>query len=158
MNATLARKMATPLMLHARTAADLMVPNPISLRAEAAVAEAIVLFTEKGITAAPVIDEAGRQLGVDAARAGQTQLPRAEHRRAWASDERPQGRHSAWPAHAAAHHGRPSQHQGATLTAELAHQEPGEPVAPGRVAGDPANRPTGQRITADTTKQLTHLY
>jgi CBS domain-containing protein len=41
-----------------------MVPNPISLRAEAEVAEAIALFTEKGITAAPVIDEAGRPIGV----------------------------------------------------------------------------------------------
>src|SRR5438128_2155550 len=64
MNATLTRKMETQLILHARTAADLMVPNPISLRAEAAVAEAAVLFTEKGITAAPVIDEAGRPIGV----------------------------------------------------------------------------------------------
>jgi len=64
MNATLSRRMAQPLRLHARTAADLMVPNPISLRAEAAVAEAITLFTEKGIAAAPVIDEAGHPIGV----------------------------------------------------------------------------------------------
>ena len=53
-----------PLMLDARTAADLMVRNPISLRAEASVTEAMTLFTEKRITAAPVIDEAGRPLGV----------------------------------------------------------------------------------------------
>jgi len=52
------------LMLHARTAEDLMVPNPISLRAEAGVTEAMMLFTEKGITAAPVIDEAGHPIGV----------------------------------------------------------------------------------------------
>jgi CBS domain-containing protein len=64
MKVTSTRKLDAPLMLHASTAADLMVPNPISLRAEAAVAEAIVLFTEKGITAAPVIDEAGRPIGV----------------------------------------------------------------------------------------------
>ena len=64
MNATLSREMRTHLMLHADTAADLMVPNPISLRAEADVAEAIALFTEKRITAAPVIDEAGRPIGV----------------------------------------------------------------------------------------------
>jgi len=53
-----------PLTLAARTAEDLMVPNPISLRAEAGVAEAMRLFTEKGITAAPVIDEAGHPIGV----------------------------------------------------------------------------------------------
>src|SRR5438309_4957159 len=64
MNATLTHKTETPLTLHARTAADLMVSNPISLRAEAGVAEAIALFTEKGIAAAPVIDEAGHPIGV----------------------------------------------------------------------------------------------
>ena len=52
------------LMLDADTAADLMVANPISLRAAANVLEAIRLFTEKAITAAPVIDEAGRPIGV----------------------------------------------------------------------------------------------
>jgi CBS domain-containing protein len=64
MNATLSRPTATPMMLSAQTAADLMVANPISLRSEAAAAEAIALFTEKGIAAAPVIDEAGRPIGV----------------------------------------------------------------------------------------------
>jgi len=53
-----------PLTLHARTAEDLMVPNPISLRAEAGVTEAQRLFTDRGITAAPVIDEAGHPIGV----------------------------------------------------------------------------------------------
>src|ERR1022692_4289340 len=52
------------LTLDADTASDLMVPNPISLRAEANVAEAMLLFTEKGITAAPVIDDSGRPIGV----------------------------------------------------------------------------------------------
>jgi CBS domain-containing protein len=57
-------RVAAPLILHAHTAEDLMVPNPISMRAEASVTEALTLFTEKGIAAAPVIDEAGRPIGV----------------------------------------------------------------------------------------------
>jgi len=64
MNATLQRRAGSPLMLDARTAADLMAPNPISLRAEAGITEAIGLFADKGIAAAPVIDEAGRPIGV----------------------------------------------------------------------------------------------
>ena len=52
------------MRLEADAASDLMVPNPISLRAEASVAEAVRLFTEKGITAAPVIDDSGRPIGV----------------------------------------------------------------------------------------------
>jgi CBS domain-containing protein len=62
MNATLAP--AESLTLRARTAADLMVPNPVSLRADATIAEAVRLLTQKGITAAPVIDEAGHPIGV----------------------------------------------------------------------------------------------
>lgn len=57
-------RMEAPLVLHACTASDLMVSNPISMRAEAEAAEAMRLFTDKGITAAPVIDEAGRPIGV----------------------------------------------------------------------------------------------
>jgi CBS domain-containing protein len=53
-----------PLLLHAATAAELMVPNPISLRADANIREALVLLTDKGFSAAPVIDEAGRPVGV----------------------------------------------------------------------------------------------
>jgi CBS domain-containing protein len=52
------------LALKARTAADLMVPNPVSIRANAAVQEAVALLTDKGFSAAPVIDEAGRPVGV----------------------------------------------------------------------------------------------
>src|SRR2546423_1313011 len=52
------------LRLHGETAADLMVANPISLRADANVREALVLLTDKGFSAAPVIDEAGRPVGV----------------------------------------------------------------------------------------------
>jgi predicted transcriptional regulator len=54
----------TRLILPAETAADLMVGNPISLRAEAKVGEAQGLFLDKGITAAPVIDDSGRPIGV----------------------------------------------------------------------------------------------
>lgn len=64
MTITVIPRFAAPLILHARSAEDLMVPNPISLRAEAGVTEALMLFTEKGIAAAPVIDEAGRPIGV----------------------------------------------------------------------------------------------
>jgi len=64
MTMTVASRANAPLTLAARTAADLMVPNPISLRAEADVTEAMMLFTEKRVTAAPVIDEAGRPIGV----------------------------------------------------------------------------------------------
>jgi CBS domain-containing protein len=41
-----------------------MTPNPMSLRAEATVPEAIAWLTEKGFSAAPVIDESGRPVGV----------------------------------------------------------------------------------------------
>jgi CBS domain-containing protein len=52
------------LVLNARTAADLMSNNPISLRAQATVAEAVATLTDRGYGAAPVIDEAGRPVGV----------------------------------------------------------------------------------------------
>jgi CBS domain-containing protein len=62
MNATLEH--AEPLTLTARTAADLMASNPVSLRANASVADALQFFTQKGITAAPIIDDAGHPIGV----------------------------------------------------------------------------------------------
>ena len=52
------------LALHAETAADLMLGNPMSIREDASVQEAMVLFTTKGFSAAPVIDAAGRPVGV----------------------------------------------------------------------------------------------
>src|SRR5205823_2577748 len=52
------------LTLAARVAADLMSPNVVSLRAEATLMEAMVLFIDKGCHAVPVVDEAGRPLGV----------------------------------------------------------------------------------------------
>jgi CBS domain-containing protein len=50
--------------LEDETAADLMTPNPVSIRDMATVHEAVALLTDKGISAAPVIDAAGRPVGV----------------------------------------------------------------------------------------------
>ncbi|MFO0966907.1 MAG: CBS domain-containing protein [Gemmataceae bacterium] len=52
------------LKLVAQTAAELMAPNPISIRADANVREALALLTDKGFSAAPVINEAGHPVGV----------------------------------------------------------------------------------------------
>jgi CBS domain-containing protein len=63
MNATLAGR--RPLMaLRAETAAELMSPNPVSITQRATLREALALLTDKGFSAAPVIDEAGRLVGV----------------------------------------------------------------------------------------------
>jgi len=64
MNAAVEAKLTPTLKLHAATAAELMVANPISLRADANVHEALALLTDKGFSAAPVIDDAGRPIGV----------------------------------------------------------------------------------------------
>jgi CBS domain-containing protein len=53
-----------PLVLKARTAADLMTPNPVSLRHTVTAGEAAAFLTERRISAAPVIDEAGAPVGV----------------------------------------------------------------------------------------------
>jgi len=56
---------ATPrLVLEQWKAADLMTPSPVSIRESATVREAIELLTHCGISGAPVIDEAGRPVGV----------------------------------------------------------------------------------------------
>jgi CBS-domain-containing membrane protein len=52
------------MVLEAATAADLMSSNPVSIRAQATVAEATAMLTDRGFSAAPVIDEAGRPVGV----------------------------------------------------------------------------------------------
>jgi CBS domain-containing protein len=57
-------RMMPLLVLHARTAADLMTPDPKSLRRDATVAEATTFLNTRGFSAAPVIDEAGRPIGV----------------------------------------------------------------------------------------------
>jgi CBS domain-containing protein len=55
---------APRLVLAAQRAADLMSPNPVSLEADATVQEAVALMTDRGFSAAPVIDEAGHPVGV----------------------------------------------------------------------------------------------
>jgi len=52
------------LTLRAETAAEIMNPGPVSLHANATVAEATTFLTERGYGAAVVIDEAGHPLGV----------------------------------------------------------------------------------------------
>ncbi len=52
------------LVLDAQTAEELMVPNPISLRDDASIPAALSLLTDRGYSAAPVIDEAGHPIGV----------------------------------------------------------------------------------------------
>ena len=50
--------------LRAETAAELMCSELVSVREDAFVPEAIALLTRKGFHAAPVIDDAGRPVGV----------------------------------------------------------------------------------------------
>jgi CBS domain-containing protein len=64
MSAKLKEKPTACLALEAETAADLMKPNPVSIRDSASIQEAIALLTDKGFSAAPVIDNAGRPVGV----------------------------------------------------------------------------------------------
>lgn len=45
-------------------AKDLMSPNPVSIRCDAGIREALELMTDRGFGAAPVIDESGRPVGV----------------------------------------------------------------------------------------------
>ncbi len=53
-----------PLTLTVRTAEELMTPNPVSIRAEATIPKALAVLIDKGFSAAPVMDEAGRPIGV----------------------------------------------------------------------------------------------
>lgn len=59
-----ARRGKSQAALRDHTAADVMTRSPISIREDAGVREALVLFTKKGFAAAAVIDSAGRALGV----------------------------------------------------------------------------------------------
>lgn len=45
-------------------ARDMMTPNPVSIYRDAGIREALELMTDRGFGAAPVIDEAGRPIGV----------------------------------------------------------------------------------------------
>ncbi len=58
------RKSVKELVLRARTAAEMMTPNPVSIGQESVASEAAAFLTRRGISAAPVIDEAGRPVGV----------------------------------------------------------------------------------------------
>src|SRR4051794_11252751 len=64
MTATLTPAADTCLRLRAETAEDLMMPNPVSVRGDATVREALALLIDKGYSAAPVIDGAGKPAGV----------------------------------------------------------------------------------------------
>ncbi len=56
---------ARPVLgLWAETAADLMTPSPVSIQEDASLTEVIALLADRGIGAAPVIDEAGHPIGV----------------------------------------------------------------------------------------------
>ncbi len=54
----------TRLSLAPRKARDLMSANPISIPAQATLREAVEALTRRAISGAPVIDEAGRPVGV----------------------------------------------------------------------------------------------
>ncbi len=64
MNANRILSEAPLLVLRARTAAELMKANPVSIDHDATVREALGLFNNRGFSAAPVIDDAGRPIGV----------------------------------------------------------------------------------------------
>ncbi len=55
---------AKRLSLTQATAEDLMSRNPVSIYQGASIQEAIALLTDRGFGAAPVIDDAGRPVGV----------------------------------------------------------------------------------------------
>src|SRR5438876_799066 len=56
--------MSTRLTLVADSAADLMSANPVSIPEQATVNEVAALLVDRGFHAAPVIDDAGRPIGV----------------------------------------------------------------------------------------------
>ena len=64
MTDTLTQADLAPLRLHAALAEDVMTLSPVSVREELTVHEAVVFLTERRISAAPVINEAGRPVGV----------------------------------------------------------------------------------------------
>lgn len=63
MNATVL-KSAGAVVLEARHAGDLMTPDPVSLREDVTLREAVAFLVDRNISGAPVIDEAGRPVGV----------------------------------------------------------------------------------------------
>ncbi|HWG46596.1 MAG TPA: CBS domain-containing protein [Gemmataceae bacterium] len=63
MNASTLHK-SPPRSFELLRAKDLMKTNPVSIRRDAGIREALELLTDRGFGAAPVIDEAGRPIGV----------------------------------------------------------------------------------------------
>jgi CBS domain-containing protein len=63
MNATV-RPSGLNVTLSALTVRELMTPAPVSIAENASVADAIACLTDRGISGAPVIDVAGRPIGV----------------------------------------------------------------------------------------------
>ena len=63
MNACISHK-SPPRAFELLRAKDLMALNPVSIRRDAGIREALELLTDRGFGAAPVIDEAGRPIGV----------------------------------------------------------------------------------------------
>ena len=58
------RKASELPVLWAETARQMMTPNPISIPADSTLHDAAVLLTDRGFGAVPVIDAAGRPIGV----------------------------------------------------------------------------------------------
>ncbi|MCS7015446.1 MAG: CBS domain-containing protein [Gemmatales bacterium] len=58
------RNVSSRIYLLAEKAADLMHENPVSIHENATIKEAAAILLDRGISAAPVINEAGRPVGV----------------------------------------------------------------------------------------------
>jgi CBS domain-containing protein len=63
MTATLTEPLTLPT-LKARTAADLMTGRPVSVAEDAPIGEAIATLVDRGFSGAPVVNAAGRAVGV----------------------------------------------------------------------------------------------
>ncbi len=55
---------AVCMVLESSTASELMSPGPISVHRDATLTETVALMAARGFSAAPVIDDAGRPVGV----------------------------------------------------------------------------------------------
>ncbi len=64
MNEASLSEMQAPAALRELTAQELMTPSPLSIRETASVREALAFLVDRGISGAPVIDKAGRAVGV----------------------------------------------------------------------------------------------
>jgi CBS domain-containing protein len=64
MNRLLNARQIQRLVRFARVAGDIMTPNPVSIDHTAKVQQAAIALSERGISAVPVINEAGRPVGV----------------------------------------------------------------------------------------------